>query len=379
MERHKARLVVSEKEQVVGMDYALKFAAVMDMTTVKMILAVSANWGVPAKHDAVSNAYVKAEKEHYLKILIALEFFFASLKFLSSKSLGPVLKFRGMCVTHSNDREYLLDQEGAILDVIHQHGMLEENAARAPIGVDLIRHSERGERATTGHERARTAERPHASVTCGFVALGGQMHKTQHLFCGTWGHVAETRSAHARRNFAKHGVRYLSGTRALTIRMTATAQADAQPTLVRSSDADKSDQKSLSGCVVLLNDMALGGWSKNQGGVALRTTESEFVAASEAGRELHGIREALTEIGVTLTLPLTMHIDNQAAIVQIAGEATSTKAKHIDVRVKYLCEQARRGIVVPVYVKSELMLADVITKALDASKLVELRTLLQIT
>ena len=91
--------------------------------------------------------------------------------------------------------------------------------------------------------------------------------------------------------------------------------------------------------------------------------ESELVAASEAGRELLGVRETLTEISMIPALPLMMHLDNQAAIVQTAGEEISTVAKHIDVRVKYFCNQARRGIVVPIYGKSELMLADVLTKS----------------
>ena len=139
-----------------------------------------------------------------------------------------------------------------------------------------------------------------------------------------------------------------------------------------------SDQKSLSGCVVLLNDMAVSRWSKKQGGVSLSTMESDFVAASEARRVLLGIREIPTEIGMTPTLPLTMYIDNQKAIVQIAGNTTSTKAKHIDDSAKYLCDQARCDFVDPVYAKNELMLSDVLTKALDASRLTKLLKLLQI-
>uniref|UniRef100_A0AAV1UES1 Polyprotein n=1 Tax=Peronospora matthiolae TaxID=2874970 RepID=A0AAV1UES1_9STRA len=106
--------------------------------------------------------------------------------------------------------------------------------------------------------------------------------------------------------------------------------------------------------------------------------ESEFVAASEAGRELLGVRETLSEIGESPALPMKMLIDNQAAIRQIEGEASSTKSNHVDVRVKYLCDNARRGIVVPQYVPSDLMLADVLTKALDAVKTVKLRSLLHI-
>uniref|UniRef100_A0AAV1UNL7 Polyprotein n=1 Tax=Peronospora matthiolae TaxID=2874970 RepID=A0AAV1UNL7_9STRA len=106
--------------------------------------------------------------------------------------------------------------------------------------------------------------------------------------------------------------------------------------------------------------------------------ESEFVAASEAGRDLNGVNETLSEIGESPALRMKMLIDNQAATRQIEGEASSTKAKHIDVRIKCLCDYARRGIVVPQYVPSDLMLADVLTKALDAVKTVKLRSLLHI-
>ena len=67
---HKARLVACGNEQVFGVDYALTFAAVMDMITVKAILALAATWGVPALHVDVSNSYVKAEKELHLENLM---------------------------------------------------------------------------------------------------------------------------------------------------------------------------------------------------------------------------------------------------------------------------------------------------------------------
>uniref|UniRef100_A0AAV1T508 Uncharacterized protein n=1 Tax=Peronospora matthiolae TaxID=2874970 RepID=A0AAV1T508_9STRA len=58
LERLKARLVACGNEQVLGVDYTLTFAAVMDLSTVKVILALAATWGVPAKHGDTSNAYV---------------------------------------------------------------------------------------------------------------------------------------------------------------------------------------------------------------------------------------------------------------------------------------------------------------------------------
>ncbi|CAI5705438.1 unnamed protein product [Peronospora effusa] len=61
-------MVVCVNEQVFGVDYNLTFAAVMDLSTVKMILMLSRRWKVPARHGDVPNAYVKAEKEEHLDI-----------------------------------------------------------------------------------------------------------------------------------------------------------------------------------------------------------------------------------------------------------------------------------------------------------------------
>ena len=105
--------------------------------------------------------------------------------------------------------------------------------------------------------------------------------------------------------------------------------------------------------------------------------EAEFVAASEVARELLGLREMLCEVGIEPALSMQFRVDNQAAIAQIAGEASSLKAKHVDVRLKFLCDYSRRGHTAS-YVRSEQMLADLLTKALDATKLSTLRALVRI-
>uniref|UniRef100_A0AAV1UWI0 Polyprotein n=1 Tax=Peronospora matthiolae TaxID=2874970 RepID=A0AAV1UWI0_9STRA len=142
--------------------------------------------------------------------------------------------------------------------------------------------------------------------------------------------------------------------------------------------ADKTDRKSMTGGIVMLNGMAVSWGARKQGGVSLSTMEAEFVAASEVARELLGLREMLCEVGVEPTLPMQLRVDNQAAIAQIAGEASSLKAKHVDVRLKFLCDYSRRGVITASYVRSEQMLADLLTKALDATKLSTLRALVRI-
>ncbi|GMF47391.1 unnamed protein product [Phytophthora fragariaefolia] len=70
--RLKARLVACGNEQEFGVNYGITFAAVIDMTSVNLILVLARKWGVPAKHGDVPNAYVKAEKEAELDIYLRI-------------------------------------------------------------------------------------------------------------------------------------------------------------------------------------------------------------------------------------------------------------------------------------------------------------------
>ena len=49
-----------------GVDYSLTFAAVMDLSTAKGILALASTWIGPAEHGGILSAYAKADKEEHL-------------------------------------------------------------------------------------------------------------------------------------------------------------------------------------------------------------------------------------------------------------------------------------------------------------------------
>jgi hypothetical protein len=72
IERFKARLVACGNEQLYGIDYNLTFAAVMELSTVKVILVFARRWRVPARHGDIPNAYVKAKKKQHLEIYLAI-------------------------------------------------------------------------------------------------------------------------------------------------------------------------------------------------------------------------------------------------------------------------------------------------------------------
>ena len=66
----------------------------------------------------------------------------------------------------------------------------------------------------------------------------------------------------------------------------------------------------------------------------MSTTKAEFVAASEIARRFIGAREMLVEINIAPALPMLMHVDNKTPFKQLEGEASTTKARRIDMRLR---------------------------------------------
>jgi hypothetical protein len=165
---------------------------------------------------------------------------------------------------------------------------------------------------------------------------------------------------------AKRIARYLKATKTLKLRMDV-GVADGRCIQVESwSDADfaadKGDRKSVTGGMVTMDGAIVHWICKKQTGVSLSTMEAEFTSASHVGRELLGLRELVRELHFAVSQPMPMHMDNQAAIKQLESEDSMASAKHVDIRIKFICDYARKGIVEPKYVESRLMKADLLTK-----------------
>ena len=72
---------------------------------------------------------------------------------------------------------------------------------------------------------------------------------------------------------------------------------------------------------------------------------------------------------------MSMLMDNQAAIRQLETEGSMSSVEHVDVRMKFICDYARKDIVKPMFVKSSFMKADLLTKVLPAPRTAELQKL----
>uniref|UniRef100_A0AAV1TFX6 Uncharacterized protein n=1 Tax=Peronospora matthiolae TaxID=2874970 RepID=A0AAV1TFX6_9STRA len=77
----------------------------------------------------------------------------------------------------------------------------------------------------------------------------------------------------------------------------------------------------------------------------------------------------LDELKLSVIKPMPMWMDSQAPIKQIELEKRTSSAKHVDIRFKFICNYAKEEIVVPSFVKSQDMMADILTKSLPAPRM----------
>ena len=107
--------------------------------------------------------------------------------------------------------------------------------------------------------------------------------------------------------------------------------------------------------------------SKRQATVAGSTTEAEYMAAATAVKEALGLRNLLSDFSISVT-PISIMADNQSAIKLLRNPISSLKTKHIDVVYHFTREKVMRGDITFSYVKTDDMLADIMTKGLPRNK-----------
>lgn len=171
-------------------------------------------------------------------------------------------------------------------------------------------------------------------------------------------------------NAIKRIIRYLISTKNLCIEYSCISQ------IVGFSDADfASDldsRKSNSGYIFMMNGGPVTWASRKQTTVALSTTESEFMAAAEAAKELLWLRQLFIDIRVPQKL-ISLCIDNQSTIKLIHNPVYHKRSKHIDVKYMFIREKVEAGIMSINYVSTVNQIADFLTKALPVTKFVKNR------
>lgn len=173
----------------------------------------------------------------------------------------------------------------------------------------------------------------------------------------------------------KRVIRYLNGTRELGLFFRAsgsvklTCMADA-------SYNSSQDSRGQSGYVFTLGregDAVFYARSAKQKCVALSSTESEYVTLCDAATEIVWLRQLLKDMGFEQDAPTETFEDNMAAIKIAQGAGTHQRTKHINVKYHFTRQAVTDKVMSILYMPTEDMIADILTKELPRAQFEKLR------
>jgi len=173
-----------------------------------------------------------------------------------------------------------------------------------------------------------------------------------------------------------HTLKYLNGTKHIGLRFSGSVwnqgvSVDASYALHEISG------KSHSGWTKVVSKGAVSAKSMKQKIVTKSSTEAEVVALSDSVSSAIGWRNFLKWQGYDIPA-MKIEQDNQACLKLMAkGRSTSDQTKHINIRHFFAAERMKEGEIELVYVPTEELQADIMTKPLQGALFIKLRDRLQ--
>ena len=138
--------------------------------------------------------------------------------------------------------------------------------------------------------------------------------------------------------------------------------------------------KSTSGYVFTLGGGVVAWKSSKQTLIATSNMKSELIALESTGKEAEWLRNFLSGIplGMRPTPSVFMHYDYQAAILITKNKAFNGKNRHIRLKHEIVKLLLNDGIISIDYVKSEVNLADPLTKPLGIKLILETSSVMKL-
>ena len=281
------------------------------------------------------------------------------------RDMGRVSKFLGVLFEHRRNGT-LMTQRTYTEEVLKRFGMHDSKPVTTPMARDVTEACEKPQDYTLqklGQFKEvigallylSTRTRPDIATAVNFLARDSSAPTD-----GSWIGV-------------KRVLRYLRGTKDLGLFFKNGAR-HSLPEMEVYSDADWAgdlkDRKSTSGMTISLNGVLIAWHSRKQQAVAMSSSEAEYIALSDCAKEVIWIRQLLGELGWHGKRATVIHEDNIGAI---KWGKSDKRTKHVDIRYHFVRDMVQRGAIELEYCSTNLMLADVMTKALLPTRFKALR------
>jgi transposase InsO family protein len=279
--------------------------------------------------------------------------------------MGEPAKIIGIEIT-INDDSILISQEKYIDAILKREGMDESNPVSMPMDPnDKIKPNPDGNEGSKSNSYAKllgelqfltNATRPDIAYAVNKLSAYTANPSLQHV------------------GAAKRILRYLKGTKKLAIKYS--AKIDDIPKensnlfygYADAAYGNSDDYKSTSGYVFIVGGGAITWRSKKQTTIALSSTEAEYIALSEAGREACWLRSLYEELGYTQESPNVIKGDNDGSIAMARNPQFHKRSKHIATRWHWVRDLVQDKIISIESCRDPEQTADVLTKPLARQK-----------
>jgi len=292
-----------------------------------------------------------------LKIQLSKEF--------DMKDLGTAKKILGMQITRDKQRGILQLSQAEYINCILQRFNMDK---AKPVSTPLASHFRlsKDQSPQTEEEKDFMAKIPYAS------AIGSLMYA---MVCTRpdIGHAVGVVSrfmanpGKAHWEAVKWILRYLRGT---TEKCLYFGKGDIKVQGYVDADfgGEMDHRRSTTGYIFIVGTTAVSWMSRIQKIVALSTTEAEYVAVTEASKELIWLQGLLTELGF-IQEKSVLHSDSQSAIHLAKNSAFHSRTKHIDIRYHFIRSLLEDEVLTLKKIIGSKNPADMLTKVVTIDKL----------
>jgi len=296
-------------------------------------------------------------------------------KHFKLRNLGPTTYLLGIQIIRNRSIHSLsLSQHQYIVDILDRFGMADCKPVTTPMEPGIVLTKDMAP--STPEEKADMCKYPYQN------AVGA----LNYLATCTRPDIAYSVSVLARFNSnpglqhwkaVKHLFRYLQGTKDLKL---VYKPDDSNELFTSYCDADHAGDKdtgrSTGAYVIKYGSGAISWSSKLQSLVALSSTEAEYIAGVELGKEMVWLRKILEEFGYSFNGPSSLFTDSQSALAVSKNPEHFGRMKHLDNRFFWLREQVTAQVLNPIFIPTDSMPADVLTKALPRLKVEKFRRMM---